>query len=151
MAKRLENMAKQSGHHEAAKYFTRITTKEEELAIAWLGRGFVSAEEVEAFYPDLFRYVQKQPLLSAPEWTAAYIDLYKQAKLANEYTAAVSEYISRGNSVKFDTWYQSLKTTRTLLTGRTDIEVVYWIDGLGRTGYLTCRASLKRTVEKTFT
>ena len=34
-------------------------------------------------------------------------------------------------SVAFDTWYQSLKTTRFLLAGRNDIDVYYWIDGLG--------------------
>ena len=33
--------------------------------------------------------------------------------------------------MSFDTWYQSFSTTRTLLQNRGDIEVLYWVDGLG--------------------
>lgn len=133
MGSRLENIAKQQGHHEAIKYFSRITEREKELAIVWWGQGKVSANEVRAFYPELTDYVQPQKRWNAEPWMADYIDCYKKAKLGNIYTDEVKAYIEEHNngSVAFDTWYQTLKTTRTLLTGRTDIDLYYWIDGLG--------------------
>ncbi len=133
MGSRLENLAKQQGYREAIKYFTRITTREKELAIAWWGQGKVGDKDIQPFYPELFDYVQPQKQWNGEPWMAEYIDCYKKAKLANTYTDSINAFIEEhnGNSVAFDTWYQSLKTTRTLLTGRTDIEVFYWIDGLG--------------------
>ena len=134
LGNRLENIAKQSGYHEAIKYFSGITNKEKELAIAWLGKGHIHIDEVKDFYPDLYKYMQSQPLLtSQPSWLSSYIDSYKMAKMGNVYTDEVSEMITVHNAdeVAFDTWYQSLKTTGALLGGRSDIEVYYWIDGLG--------------------
>ena len=131
---RLENIAKQSGYHEAIKYFSGITSKEKELAIAWLGRGLVNLNEVKAFFPDLYDYMQAQPLLTPQcPWISSYIDNYKKAKFGNVYTQEVKDVIATYNadSIAFDTWYQSLKTTATLLSGRKDIDVYYWIDGLG--------------------
>lgn len=47
-------------------------------------------------------------------WLSSYIDEYKKAKLGNIYTDEIKTAISEHNadSVAFDTWYQSLKTTR---------------------------------------
>ena len=131
---RLEKIAEQNGYHEAIKYFSGITNKEKELTIAWLGKGYIYLNEVKTFFSDLYDYMQAQPLLTPKcSWVSPYIDAYKKAKLSNIYTDEVKEVISNHNadSVKFDTWYQSLKTTSTLLAGRKDIEVYYWIDGLG--------------------
>lgn len=104
------------------------------MAIAWLGRGLINLNEVKAFFPDLCDYMQTQPLLTPQcPWTSSYINNYKKAKLGNVYTQEVKEVIATYNadSIAFDTWYQSLKTTATLLSGRKDIDVYYWIDGLG--------------------
>lgn len=134
LGNRLENIAKQSGYHEAIKYFSGITNKEKELAIAWLGKRYIHVNEIKEFYPDLYAYMQSQPLLTPQNsWLASYIDNYKMAKLGNVYTKEVADMIVEHNadSVSFDTWYQSLKTTGALLNGRSDIEVYYWIDGLG--------------------
>lgn len=133
MGSRLENIAKQQGHREAIKYFTRITEREKALAIAWIGQGKVSGKDVRPFYPELFDYVQPQKQWNAEAWMASYIDCYKKAKLGNVYTDDVKACIEKRNAdnVAFDTWYQTLKTTRTLLAGRTDIDLYYWIDGLG--------------------
>lgn len=54
---RLENIAKQNGYHEAIKYFSGITSKEKELAIAWLGKGYVYINEVKSFFPELYDYM----------------------------------------------------------------------------------------------
>ena len=78
--------------------------------------------------------MQVQPMLTPNcMWISSYIDEYKKAKLGNIYTDEIKTAISEHNadSVAFDTWYQSLKTTRFLLAGRNDIDVYYWIDGLG--------------------
>lgn len=131
---RLENIAKLKGYHEAVKYFSEITSKEKELAVAWLGKGYININEVKSFFSDLYDYMQAQPLLTPQcSWVSSYIDDYKKAKLGNAYSSEVMDAIATYNadSVAFDTWYQSLKTTATLLSGRKDIEVYFWIDGLG--------------------
>ena len=131
---RLENIAKQSGAHEAIKYFSGITIKEKELDIVWLGKKCISVNEVKEFFPELCDYMQVQPMLTPNcMWLSSYIDEYKKAKLGNIYTDEIKTAISEHNAdcVAFDTWYQSLKTTRFLLAGRNDIDVYYWIDGLG--------------------
>ncbi len=131
---RLESIAKQNGYHEAIKYFSGITNREKELAVVWLGKGHITANEVKAFFPALFDYMQPQPMFTPQTpWLNLYLDIYKQAKLGNVYTDEVKKIISERNadSVVFDTWYQSLKTTAALLSVRKDIEVYYWIDGLG--------------------
>lgn len=134
LGNRLENIAKQSGYHEAIKYFSGITNKEKELAISWLGKRHIQVNEIKDFYPDLYAYMQSQPKLTPQNaWLTAYIDNYKMAKLGNVYSKEVADMIAEHNadSVVFDTWYQSLKTTGALSKGRSDIEVYYWIDGLG--------------------
>ena len=134
IGKRLESVANQFGHHEAIKYFSGITHKEKELAIAWLGKGHIQVNEVKAFFPELFDYMQSQPLLTPQNlWLSSYFDNYKKAKLGNVYTQEIKNAIAEHNadSVSFDTWYQKQKTTGALLANRSDIEVYYWIDGLG--------------------
>jgi hypothetical protein len=58
---------------------------------------------------------------------------YKRAKLSDNYTPEIEEQIKTLNAseVSFDEWYQSFSTTRTLLQTRGDIEMFYWVDGLG--------------------
>ena len=135
VAKRLEAIAAKYNATSALKYFTGISDKEKELAIAWIGKGAIDASQVKYFYPDLYYYLS-EPLGVAgkvPTWVAAYMKEYKTAKIANVYTPAVKQQILTLNQseVTFDAWYQSFSTTRTLLQGRGDIEVFYWIDGLG--------------------
>ena len=67
------------------------------------------------------------------KWVLDYIDAYKRAKLSNQYTVEVQQYIEEHNSnaVSFYTWYNQFRTVRTELSGRKDIDIYYWIDGLG--------------------
>lgn len=131
---RLEKIAETAGFHEAIKYFSCITGREKELAVAWLGKGKITTGEVKAFFPELYGYMTAQPMLTPQcSWIPSYIDLYKRTKLGNVYSQEMKQAIGEHNAdrVTFDTWYQKLKTTRALLAGRTDIDVYYWIDGLG--------------------
>lgn len=126
-------IAANQGEASASKYFTGISDGEFHLAVRWVGGGAVEVRQVEAFYPDLRHYMSAVSAEGLPNWAADYFDVYRAAKLRNEYTAAVAEKISRinGSDASFRAWYGGLKTTRTLLCGRNDIDVVYWVDGLG--------------------
>lgn len=123
------------GYESAKRYFTGISRKEREIALKWLGEGHLDAEDVRPFFPDLYHYIKEGVGLTAgvPEWLERYMQVYKRAKLTNTYTPNIAELISQHNAdeVKFDTWYNDFKTTYTCLLNRKDIEVIFWIDGLG--------------------
>ena len=132
---RLQAIANKYNAASALKYCTGITIKEKELAISWLGKGQISVDQIKAFYPDMYHYYAT-PLgvsVNIPDWLPDYMKEYKRAKLSNSYTEEVDTQIKdlNGSEVSFDTWYQGFSTTRTLLQGRGDIEVFYWVDGLG--------------------
>lgn len=132
---RLQAIASKYNAASALKYCTGITNKEKELAISWLGRGLISVDQIKPFYPDLYHYFAT-PLgvsVNIPNWLPEYMKEYKRAKMSNTYTSKIESQIKTLNSseVSFDTWYQSFSTTRTLLQNRGDIEVLYWVDGLG--------------------
>lgn len=135
LGRRLEAIPQKLGYRQALKYFTKLTTKEKEIALVWLGKGYISSKEVKDFFPDLALYMQSglSGISGCKAWLDDYFQTYKQAKISNEYTNEIDAQIREKNrdSVSFDTWYQTFKTTRTILSGRSDIEVFYWIDGLG--------------------
>ena len=71
--------------------------------------------------------------IGVPGWIEDYFRSYKEAKLANKYTQDISEKINIINSdeAHFENWYNGFKSTYTILKSRKDIEVFYWVDGLG--------------------
>ena len=135
LGRRLEAIPQKLGYKQALQYFTNLTDREKEIALVWLGKGYVSGKDVKPFFPELTLYMQSglTSISNGRAWLDDYFQTYKQAKISNEYTSDIDSQISEKNadSVSFDTWYQTFKTTRTLLSGRSDIEVFYWIDGLG--------------------
>lgn len=135
LGRRLEAIPQKIGYKQALLYFTRLTTREKEIALVWLGKKHLTSKDVKPFFPELAQYMQSglTSISGDKIWLDDYFQAYKQAKVSNEYTNEIKNLICEKNadSVAFDTWYQSFKTTRTLLSGRSDIEVFYWIDGLG--------------------
>lgn len=135
VAKTLQALPERMGYTSAMQYFTGITRKEKEIALQWLGNGKIRADELKSFYPDLYYYAAAGVGISAgvPDWLNDYIVKYKRAKLANRYDQEISESIQQLNETesKFDLWYNNFSTVYTLLKDRGDIEVFYWIDGLG--------------------
>lgn len=135
LANRLEAIAKKYNPTSALKYFTGISSKEKELVITWIGKQQISVEQIKNIFPDIYHYMAEPLGVSAnvPSWVEAYMKAYKQAKVANTYTDDIKLLIKALNTseVSFDSWYQEFCSTRTLLTGRGDIEVFYWVDGLG--------------------
>ena len=131
----LQTIAEKYNVSNALKYYTGITEKEKELVISWLSKGKIVVDRLKDLYPDLYHYYSI-PLgisVGVPSWVDGYIKSYKQAKVANAYTAEIEQKITDLNQseVYFDAWYQTFSTTLTLLQNRKDIEVFYWIDGLG--------------------
>ena len=132
---KLEAIAKGDGYCAALKYMTTATEAERRLLIGWVGSKKVSLDDIKDIYPDLHAYMQ--PLGVTLEknkgWVETYIDGYRMAKIANVYTDEMKDAIAKvnGSETAFYKWYSSFKTTTTLLDGKKDIEVFFWIDGLG--------------------
>jgi len=135
LIRKLEEIAKEQGYKESIKLFSSISDEEKRTAITWLGEGHIKIADVRNFYPDLFDYVHETECVVPQnvDWAIKYIDEYKKSKIADDILPELQAEIELLNSstVSFSKWYQSLKTTRTLLGSRKDIDVIYWIDGLG--------------------
>lgn len=133
--KRLEEIAGTDNYHMAIKLFTPISVIEKELAINWLSNGHIKVKDIKSFYPELYYYLQPSTgtIDSNQAWVLDYIDKYKEAKIADRYTDELAAIITAQNrsAVDFNNWYQKFQTTNNLLYNRGDIEVYYWIDGLG--------------------
>ncbi len=135
IAKSLQALPAKIGYTATLSYFTGITYKEKEFAVDWLRQGFIMPKDVKTFFPDLYTYLSEGigVATGVPEWVNRYIELYKKAKISNQYTTDIEQRINslNGSESSFDSWYNSFSSTYTLLHDRGDIEVFYWIDGLG--------------------
>ena len=132
---KLSLLASEKGHLTAIRYFTPLTAAEKSLAISWLGRNFISRNDIGVFFPDLYNYLGKSigSNESIKKWVLNYTDLYKQCKISNNYSIDLKNVIEERNAsdISFNQWYQDFRTTKTILNNRSDIEIYYWIDGLG--------------------
>lgn len=135
LQKKLLQIAEVDGYHYAVSLFTSMSLVEKELAITWLGKGLIQTKDVLHFYPELYYYLEPSTgtLDENQIWCLDYIDEYKKAKIADKYNDKVAKFIEdkNGSPVKFNNWYQKFQTTHNILYNRGDIEVFYWIDGLG--------------------
>ncbi len=121
------------GYDVAVKLLTQLTQIEKQLIIEWLGTGKIDIKSIKSLYPEFYDYLQQHAVQTDISWINDYFVSYRKAKVANSITTEISDYISHlnGNSVKFQSWYDEFKTVKTILNNRHDIEVIYWIDGLG--------------------
>lgn len=124
------------GYYMAVRLLTPLTDEERQLAIEWVGQGKVQPDEIKEVFPLLYSYMQPLGLNSLSgntSWISDYINFYRLSKLANYPHEKIGEYISEknGNSSSFQTWRDEFKTVKTILHSRKDIDVIYWIDGLG--------------------
>lgn len=131
----LENIAINKGYDTTLRYITALTDTEKGLLIKWVGEKRVAINKLQGIYPSLCHYLDKSFGVSTTgkKWVLDYIDAYKAAKVGNKYADDVKAVISmkNENTVSFYSWYNMFKTVRTELAERRDIEVFYWIDGLG--------------------
>ena len=135
LRKQLLALAESNGYLTAVRYLSSLTTVEKSLIIEWIGKGYVQRDTIKAFFPELYYYLGNDFGISDSmlQWIPEYMEKYRINKLANSYSESLREGINEKNAsaITFNTWYQELKTVKTILNSRSDIEVYYWIDGLG--------------------
>lgn len=117
----------------AIKYVSNLSYAEKALVIEWYKVGKISKEDLIELYPDLYYYMGKTVASAEDTWVLDYMDKYKEAKVKNEYTDDIKNYIltKNQNSVEHFKWANKFSTTKTLLSMRSDIQCYLWIDGLG--------------------
>lgn len=136
---RLEAIAaspEKGGHRTAARLLTPLTDAERRLCIEWVGNSLVRDSDIKEAYPELFHYLQPLAVNIADDgcqWISEYFDAYRRAKVCDRTDERVARLLGDKNadSAAFHAWHGSFKTVKTLLHSRKDIEVFYWIDGLG--------------------
>lgn len=123
------------GVYVAMKYMTPLTLSEQELIITWLGQEKIERKEIKSLFPNLYYYTEPFSLQVDKEnsWINYYFGIYRNAKVANRLTDKVIDFIKEKNasSTTFMMWHDQFKTVKTYLHDREDIDMFYWIDGLG--------------------
>ena len=116
------------------KLMTDFTDSDRRLVIEAYGKGVVDYPKLKSIYPDFYYYLGNLgvQLPATSSWVAAYFDAYRKAKTADD-VALVTPLLHEKNADQsaFYGWFDDFKTVKTLLHDRTDIDVFYWIDGLG--------------------
>ena len=124
------------GYYLAVKLLTPLTDAELQLCIEWVSRGKINRDEIKTIVPQLYYYLETLSLNSldnSTQWIANYFDGYRRSKLADSIDSTVTQIIAdkNANAASFRGWLDNFKTVRTVLYNRKDIDVIYWIDGLG--------------------
>jgi hypothetical protein len=134
-SKKLAQYAVSHGYREAIKLFTALSMKEKEQAIAWYAKGLITRDDFYPFYPDMYYYLDTSIGTTDPhqQWVLKYFDEYKRAKIQDRYTKEIAGMVEEynGDATHFSKWKNMFKTVPTCLSNRTDIDMYYWIDGLG--------------------
>lgn len=133
LKERLCKLAEKDGYVTALRFFTKATDVEKRLVIEWFNAGYVEQSELKELYPDLYYYLSNTQLPTELSWLTKYIAEYKHSKLAGAYSEAIEKSIAEVNASEaaFHDWYDRFSNVKTLMNGRTDINVYFWIDGLG--------------------
>ena len=124
----------QEDRYAAVRYMTAFTRSERETIVKAYGSGQLSRQELERIYPQLFHYVAPLSigLPSSNQWIAQYFDAYRQAKTGNNADKVLGLLHEKNETPSaFAAWHDNFKTVKTVLHNRPDIDVYYWIDGLG--------------------
>lgn len=119
----------------AMRYMTSLTKGELNLMVKWLGENHIERNDISSLYPQLFNYLTPLNLQldERCSWVNNYFQEYVRAKLSNRLTQNLNTQLNEKNNspVEFELWRAEFKTVKTILQGREDIDVYYWIDGLG--------------------
>ena len=102
---------------------------EKELLVEWYKNGTLKIDKLKKLYPDFVTY---QSDIGNDGWANTYINVYKQAKIKNEYTDEIKDLIAEknANEESFWQWYHNFELSKELLA-KEKPDKVYWIDGLG--------------------
>lgn len=126
----------QGGVYQAVKLLTPLTDAELQLCIEWVAKGCVKPSEIKDVFPALYHYLEPLAINSldnSSQWIAEYFDTYRRSKIADYIEPNVFGIINDKNAdaTAFHGWLDNFKTVRTIMHNRSDIDVIYWIDGLG--------------------
>lgn len=123
------------GYYYAMKFMSPLTHSERALMIEWLGKGEIKREELKTLYPLLYHYTARfsLPLMGGEAWVNEYFQEYVRSKVANACSERLCQLleVKNANEVTSEGWRNNFKTLKTLLHQREDIDLYYWIDGLG--------------------
>lgn len=118
----------------ATRLLTSFSDSDKSLVIESLGKGQISLSDVERIYPELYHYMRPLgiQLEKSNQWIAEYFEAYRRSKIANNADQVTPLLLQiNANQFTFQHWNDNLKTVKTLLHNRPDIDKFYWIDGLG--------------------
>lgn len=119
----------------AMQYVSPITLAEQCLMVKWVGQGKIDKSLIRPLFPELYAYLAPLPMQTedGQGWIKEYFGEYRLSKVANCPGENLVRMLGERNAspVSFETWYQGFKTVKTLMHNRPDIDLYYWIDGLG--------------------
>lgn len=124
----------QEDRYTAISYMTAFTRSERETIVKAYGSGQLSHQDLQRIYPALYHYVSPLTIGLPPEnlWIVNYFDAYRKAKTANNADKVLNLLHEKNEKPStFAAWHDNFKTVKTILHNRPDIDVYYWIDGLG--------------------
>ena len=127
---KINGIETKNGILSACKYVSNMSYAEKALIIKWYKNGKLSKEELMSIFPDLYYYLAKTVASAEDPWVLDYMDKYKEAKIRNEYSDDIKNYIQTKNKnhIEHFKWTNKFSTTRTLLSARSDIQNYLWID-----------------------
>lgn len=120
----------------AVKLFAGNFDFEEEILLKLFTEEKITIDQLQSASPLIYQYLKETPKLNLDEkqkWIYEYIDVYKHAKIINQYTPDISRLISivNENEHSFYDWYTSIPTPRSVLSSAGEVDKYYWFDGLG--------------------
>ena len=119
----------------AMKYMSPLTLSEQCLMVEWVGQGKVEKNDIKNLFPELYAYLLPSSIKTGKGngWTNEYFQEYCLSKVGNQETGSLAKKLKElnGSQVSFETWRDGFKTVKTLMHNRQDINIYYWIDGLG--------------------
>ena len=119
----------------AMKYMSPLTLSEQYLMVEWVGQGKVEKNDIKNLFPELYAYLLPSSIKTGKGngWTNEYFQEYCLSKVGNQETGSLAKKLKElnGSQVSFETWRDGFKTVKTLMHNRQDIDIYYWIDGLG--------------------
>ena len=123
------------GCYYAMKYMTSLTLAEQCLMTEWVGQEKVSLKDVQTLMPSLCDYMTPQSIQweNTATWIGDYFKEYTRSKMANKANDCLLQMLKEHNASQavFESWREGFKTVKTILHQRQDIDLYYWIDGLG--------------------
>lgn len=119
----------------AMKYMSPLTLSEQCLMVEWVGQGKIEKNSIRALFPELHDYLLpfNVQMDNGNGWINEYFQDYCLSKVGNRPSEVLTKKLSELNAsqVSFEAWHGGFKTVKTFLHNRQDIDVFYWIDGLG--------------------